>query len=232
VACVGKRRPRGGFDRASVRSPGSDSAKRAGTSLPYDRLKEFRNGKTIVEGLPLGRFVGPDGLMVLFSLLAAGNLPKGQLLELAKRTQIPGYEPRPKSVGGDFLRSCRAIPRAGILPAVRNTGNDRLGIEAWLKCRAMRNMTVRACVRKLRANSFARSGGAASSTRENSIIRYIYFGVGSALWRAVLVNWDGRTPSDSSRPIDGLANSHAEPQIAAGREPQTMGLNLWSSVTL
>jgi hypothetical protein len=26
--------------------------------------------------------------------------------------------------------------------------------------------------------------------------------------------------------------SHAEPQIAAGREPQTMGLNLWSNVTL
>jgi hypothetical protein len=58
----------------------------------YDRRKEFRNAKTIVEGLPLERFVGPDGLMVLFSLLAAGNLPKGQLLELAKRTQIPGYE--------------------------------------------------------------------------------------------------------------------------------------------
>jgi hypothetical protein len=58
----------------------------------YDRLKEFRNAKTIVEGLPLERFVGPDGLMVLLSLLGAGNLPKGQLLELAKRTQIPGYE--------------------------------------------------------------------------------------------------------------------------------------------
>jgi hypothetical protein len=32
--------------------------------------------------------------------------------------------------------------------------------------------------------------------------------------------------------IDSLANSLAEPQIAAGREPQTMGLNLWSNVTL
>jgi hypothetical protein len=32
--------------------------------------------------------------------------------------------------------------------------------------------------------------------------------------------------------IENLANSHAEPQIAAGREPQTMGLNLWSNVTL
>ncbi len=32
--------------------------------------------------------------------------------------------------------------------------------------------------------------------------------------------------------IDSLANSLAEPQIGAGREPQTMGLNLWSNVTL
>ena len=29
-----------------------------------------------------------------------------------------------------------------------------------------------------------------------------------------------------------LANSRAEPQIAAGREPQTMGLTLWSNLTL
>ena len=58
----------------------------------YDSLKEFRNGKTIVEGLPLERFVGPDGLMMLFSFLAAGDLPRGEILELAKRVQIPGYE--------------------------------------------------------------------------------------------------------------------------------------------
>jgi hypothetical protein len=32
--------------------------------------------------------------------------------------------------------------------------------------------------------------------------------------------------------INNLANSRAELQIAAGREPQTMGLNLWSNVTL
>jgi hypothetical protein len=58
----------------------------------YDSLKEFRNGKTIVEGLPLERFVGPDGLMILFSFLAAENLPRDEILELAKRVQIPGYE--------------------------------------------------------------------------------------------------------------------------------------------
>ncbi len=32
--------------------------------------------------------------------------------------------------------------------------------------------------------------------------------------------------------IDSVANSHAEPLIAAGRGPQTMGLNLWPNVTL
>jgi hypothetical protein len=63
-----------------------------GQTCRYDRLKEFRNSKTIVEGLPLERFVGPDGLMMLFSFLAAGNLPQEEILELAKRVQIPGYE--------------------------------------------------------------------------------------------------------------------------------------------
>jgi hypothetical protein len=58
----------------------------------YDLLKEFRKSKTLVEGLPLERFVGPDGLMMLFSFLAAGSLPIGEILELAKRVQIPGYE--------------------------------------------------------------------------------------------------------------------------------------------
>jgi hypothetical protein len=58
----------------------------------YHSLKQFRKCKTIVEGLPLERFVGPDGLIMLFLFLAAGNLPRGEILELAKRVQIPGYE--------------------------------------------------------------------------------------------------------------------------------------------
>jgi hypothetical protein len=64
----------------------------AGRGCPYDRLKEFRNRKTIVEGLALERFVGLDGLMMLFSLLSDGGLPRDEILELAKRVQIPGYE--------------------------------------------------------------------------------------------------------------------------------------------
>jgi len=54
----------------------------------YDPLGEFRSGKTIVEGLPLERLVGADGLMVLLSFLAEGELPHGEILELIKRVQI------------------------------------------------------------------------------------------------------------------------------------------------
>jgi hypothetical protein len=58
----------------------------------YDFQQEFRKNGTIAEGLPLERFVGPDGLMLLLSFLAAGNIARDDLLELTKRVQIPGYE--------------------------------------------------------------------------------------------------------------------------------------------
>ena len=109
-----------------------------GQTCRYDCLKEFKNSKTIVEGLPLERFVGPDGLMMLFSFLADGNLPQEEILELAKRVQIPGYEltrsllrerlgPRSrletKTIQGQFIkRGLNATvadlsePKAGWLP--------------------------------------------------------------------------------------------------------------------
>lgn len=58
----------------------------------YDLHEEFRHGQKIVEGLSLERFVGPDGLMLLLSFLAAGAFPRHETLELIKRVQIPGYE--------------------------------------------------------------------------------------------------------------------------------------------
>jgi hypothetical protein len=58
----------------------------------YDWHGEFQIDQSIVEGLSLERFVGSDGLMLLLSFFAAGEMPKGDLLELAKRVQIPGYE--------------------------------------------------------------------------------------------------------------------------------------------
>jgi hypothetical protein len=58
----------------------------------YDSRYEFRNGQNVVEGLPLERFVGPDGLMLLLSFIAAGDMATNEVIELAKRVQIPGYE--------------------------------------------------------------------------------------------------------------------------------------------
>src|SRR5207237_5262429 len=58
----------------------------------YDFRNEFRKNRRIVAGLPLARFVGPDGLMLLLFFLALGEMPKDDVLELAKRVQIPGYE--------------------------------------------------------------------------------------------------------------------------------------------
>jgi|SRR5579862_5864933 len=58
----------------------------------YSPRDEFRNNRGIVEGLPLARFAGPDGLMLLLSMIAERELPLQELIELAKRVQIPGYE--------------------------------------------------------------------------------------------------------------------------------------------
>lgn len=61
-------------------------------SCRYDPRKVFRSGRSVVEGLSLERFVGPDGLILLLSLLAEGELPTAEVIEMAKRVQIPGYE--------------------------------------------------------------------------------------------------------------------------------------------
>lgn len=58
----------------------------------YNPRDEFRKNRGIVEGLALDRFAGPDGLMLLLSMIAERELPLEELIELAKRVQIPGYE--------------------------------------------------------------------------------------------------------------------------------------------
>jgi hypothetical protein len=58
----------------------------------YNPRDEFRKNYGIVEGLPLDRFAGPDGLMLLLSMIAERELPLRDLIELAKRVQVPGYE--------------------------------------------------------------------------------------------------------------------------------------------
>jgi hypothetical protein len=58
----------------------------------YNPRDEFRRNRGIVEGLALDRFAGPDGLMLLLSMIAGRELPMLELIELAKRVQVPGYE--------------------------------------------------------------------------------------------------------------------------------------------
>jgi hypothetical protein len=58
----------------------------------YNARDEFRKNCAIVEGLALDRFVGPEGLMLLLSMIAERELPVQEVIELAKRVQIPGYE--------------------------------------------------------------------------------------------------------------------------------------------
>ena len=58
----------------------------------YNPRDEFRKNRGIVEGLALDRFAGPDGLMLLLSMIAEHELPAQEVIELAKRVQIPGYE--------------------------------------------------------------------------------------------------------------------------------------------
>lgn len=72
-------------------------------SCRYDARTVFRNRRSVVEGLSLERFVGPDGLILLLSLLAAGELPTIEVIELAKRVQIPGYELARNLVGEENL---------------------------------------------------------------------------------------------------------------------------------
>lgn len=54
-------------------------------SCRYDARTVFRNRRSVVEGLCLERFIGPDGLILLLSLLAEGELPTVEVIELAKR---------------------------------------------------------------------------------------------------------------------------------------------------
>jgi hypothetical protein len=78
----------------------------------YDVHDEFRHGRKIVEGLSLVRFVGPDGLMLLLSFLAAGSFPRDETLELIKRVQIPGYE-RSSPYFQDAIEASVLVPAIG-----------------------------------------------------------------------------------------------------------------------
>ncbi len=75
-----------------VHSRNASPRQREPHGCQYNPQDEFRKNRGIVEGLALDRFAGPDGLMLLLSMIAESELPVHELIELAKRVQIPGYE--------------------------------------------------------------------------------------------------------------------------------------------
>jgi hypothetical protein len=60
--------------------------------IQYNPQDEFRKNRGIIEGLALDRFAGADGLMLLLAMIAECELPLQELIELAKRVQVLGYE--------------------------------------------------------------------------------------------------------------------------------------------
>jgi len=85
----------------------------------YNPRDEFGKDRGIVEGLALDRFAGPDGLMLLLSMIAERELPAEELIELAKRVQIPGYE-----AAHELVRD--AVTEGVIAPAI--------GLGFYLQC--------------------------------------------------------------------------------------------------
>jgi len=83
-----------------------------GESYRYDARTVFRNCRSVVEGLCLERFIGPDGLILLLSLLAAGELPTAEVIALAKWVQIPGYE-LARILGGEKTFHSCFLPSLG-----------------------------------------------------------------------------------------------------------------------
>lgn len=112
LACDGRGKPRvEGLRLVHARAQSPKSRRKNGCQ--YDARREFHDRRCLVGGLSLERFVGPDGLMLLLSFMAAGETPKDEILELIKRVQIPGYEQ-----ASPYFQE--AINRGLIVPSIGN----------------------------------------------------------------------------------------------------------------
>ena len=57
----------------------------------YDQDAEYSRSSIILD-THLSELLGPDGLMYLLSWLARNKLPRQEVVELIRRTHVPGYE--------------------------------------------------------------------------------------------------------------------------------------------
>lgn len=82
----------GGRDLRLVHHRPASPAKGAGGKCQFDQDYEYKKDGGIIGDLPLSRFLGPNGLMLLLSFIYEGRLPTSLILEMIKRLHIPGYE--------------------------------------------------------------------------------------------------------------------------------------------
>jgi hypothetical protein len=75
-----------------VHGPPANTGKRRPHACRYDARRQFRRGRSIVEGLPLERFVGQMGSCSCCHLLRRAQCQSRTLSKLARPVQIPGYE--------------------------------------------------------------------------------------------------------------------------------------------
>lgn len=94
-----------------VHARGSDPKGPATYGCEYDPRDEFRQNGSIVEGLSLIACSGTDGLVLMLSMLAQGEYPRDEVIELVKRLHVPGYEET-----RDLFQ--RAISEQVLVPAI------------------------------------------------------------------------------------------------------------------
>jgi hypothetical protein len=63
-----------------------------------------------------------------FCVLAVGCSPRAEILELARRVQVPRYDFARGLLQSDLFKSCSTGHEAGISAALGNSGNDCLAI--------------------------------------------------------------------------------------------------------
>jgi hypothetical protein len=64
---------------------------RHGKSCQYNKMQLRKEGLSL-KYLAIDRFLGPDGLVNLLSLIADAILPKDEILVLIQRLHVPGFE--------------------------------------------------------------------------------------------------------------------------------------------
>lgn len=69
----------------------TDQASPQGT-CQYDDKTENVKDRGTVSSFPLSGLEGPDGLMMLLSILQKGAIPAEAVVEMIKRIHVPGYE--------------------------------------------------------------------------------------------------------------------------------------------